>query len=133
MTATFQAIAPQDIVTHALASSHAGRAISPGGSPAQLLADMLPLTDGTAVVGASAAACLLHTGIEKMGPGIPAITLLAAILCVNILRVGGAYRELLRDSMAMRITRVARAWCWVAMGLVLLGYLTKSSESISQA
>lgn len=129
MTTASQAIRNQD----AAAQTPAGRAVKAGGNPVRALADMLPLADGLVVLAASAAAYLMRYGTEAVTPEIPAVTLLAAILCVNLLRAGGAYRDQLNDGVVTQIARTARAWCGISLGLVLLGYLTKTSDSFSRA
>ncbi len=131
MAVVSQAFAPQ-AVAEALQPFRAGRTLSPGGNSARLLADLLPLADGLVVLAASAAAYLMRQGTEAVSPEVPAITLLAAILCVNVLRAGGAYRDQLNDGVMTQIVRAARAWCGISLALVLLGYLTKTSDSFSR-
>ncbi len=129
MTAASPAVGSQDGAAQALAA----RAVRAGGNPLRMVAELLPLADGLVVLAASAIAYLMRYGAEAVTPEIPAVTLLAALLCVNLLRAGGAYRDQLNNGVATQIARTARAWCAISLGLVLLGYLTKTSDSFSRA
>jgi len=114
------------------AQTPAARAVKAGGNPIRAFASLLPLADGLVVLAASAVAYLMRYGTEAMTPEIPAVTLLAAIFCVNLLRAGGAYHDQFNDGVVTQIARTARAWCGISLGLVLLGYLTKTSDSFSR-
>ncbi len=115
------------------AQALAVRAVRAGGNPLRMVAELMPLADALVVLAASAIACLMRYGMDPVPPEIPAVTLLAAILCVHLLRVGGAYRDQLNDGLTTQIARTARAWCAISIGLVLLGYFTKTSDSFSRA
>lgn len=114
------------------AQALAARAVRAGGNPLRMVAELMPLADALVVLMASTVACLMRYGTDPVPREIPAVTLLAAILCVHLLRTGGAYRDQLNDSVATQIARTARAWCGISLGLVLLGYLTKTSDSFSR-
>ena len=129
MTAASQPIRSWDAATPALAMQR----VAPGGNPMWALANMLPLADGLVVLAASAAAYLLRYGAEAVTPEIPVVTLLAVVLCMNALRAGGVYRDQFSDGLVTQIARTARAWCAISLGLVVLGYLTKTSDSFSRA
>lgn len=128
LTAASQSVRSRDAVILALAT----RKVAPGGNPIWALANMLPLADGLVVLAASAIAYLLRYGTEAMTPEIPAVTLLAVVLCINALRAGGVYRNQFSDGLVTQIARAVRAWCAISLGLVLLGYLTKTSDSFSR-
>lgn len=129
MIAASQSICSREAATPVLAMQK----VAPGGNPIWAFANMLPLADGLVVLAASAVAYLLRYGIEAMTPEIPAVTLLAVVLCMNALRAGGVYRDQFSDGLVTQIARTARAWCAVSLGLVVLGYLTKTSDSFSRA
>lgn len=126
-------IATPAVGTRNAAQALAARALRAGGNPLRMVAELMPLADALVVLIASAIACLMRYGTNPVPLEIPAVTLVAAILCVHLLRAGGAYRDQLNDSVTTQIARTARAWCGISIGLVLLGYLTKTSDSFSRA
>ncbi len=115
------------------AQALAARAVRAGGNPLRMVAELMPMADALVVLAASAIAYLMRYGTEAATAEIPAVTLLAAILCVHFLRASGAYRDQPNEGVATQIARTARAWCTVSLGLVLLGFLTKTSDSFSRA
>ena len=114
------------------APSRAG-APSLGGNPMRLLADVMPLADAVMVLSASALAYLLRYRSGAVPLEMSSVTLLAAILCLNLLRAAGAYRQQLTAGVATQIATATRVWCGISLGLVLLGYATKSSDSYSRS
>ena len=113
------------------AQALAARAVRAGGNPLRMVADLLPWADGLVVLAASAVAYLMRYGTEAMTPEIPAVTLLAAILCVNLLRAGGAYRDQLNAGVVTQIARTARASASTVASVVTSPVPTSSARAWS--
>lgn len=61
------------------------------------------------------------------------VVLFAALLALNVLHVGGAYSWNTLASVTDSLRRTALGWCGVIALLVLLAFLTKTSEQFSRA
>lgn len=109
------------------------RAFSPGGDPMRLLAGGLRLADVLIVLSSSVIAYLLRHGFVALPLEVMSTTLLAAILTFNLMHLSGAYGRHLAAGIGEQIGNAAQAWTLLFVTLVLLGYLTKTSEDYSRA
>jgi len=108
------------------------RAVSSGAEPMRLLADGLWVADALIVLVAAAVANLLRQGLTPIPFEIFSTALLAAVLTVNAMHMSGAYAGALNEGFAAQMGKAVRAWTLVFAVLVILGYLTKTSEIYSR-
>lgn len=108
------------------------RASSSGVDPMRLLTDGLWMADALIVLVAAAAANLLRQGFTPIPLEISSTALLAAVLTVNAMYMSGAYGGALSDPFASQVGKALRAWSLVFAILLILGYLTKTSEIYSR-
>ncbi len=108
------------------------RIFSRAGDAKRLLADGLALADATAVIVSSACAFLVRHGSAALPLEIISTTLLAAALTFSAMRRSGAYTRYATASIGVQFRHAAQAWSLVFLALVLVGYLTKTSDSFSR-
>ena len=101
--------------------------------PRRLLGGLLGLADAILIAGAAGVAHVLRHGRVPATLGVVTTVILAVVLALNALYFSGAYTTHLADRVAQQVARAARAWTAVVFALVLLGYLTKTSEIFSRA
>lgn len=100
--------------------------------PLRLLVDGMWGADVLVVLAAAAVANLLRQGFTPIPLEVCSTALLAAVLTVNAMHMSGAYGRGLSDAFAAQVGRVVRAWSLVFAILLILGYLTKTSEIYSR-
>lgn len=108
------------------------RAFSPSSDPVKLLGGGMAAADAAVVLGSSAGAYLLRHGATVLPPEIASITVLAAVLTLNAMRLAGAYPRHPAPALAVQIGRAAQGWTAVFVLLLILGYLTKTSDDFSR-
>jgi len=108
------------------------RALSIGVEPMRLLADGLWVADALIVLTAAMLASLLRQGLTPIPLEVYLSAVLAAVLTVNAMQISGAYAGVLNKGFAAQVGKVVRAWSLVFAVLMLLGYVTKTSESYSR-
>lgn len=108
------------------------RALSMGVEPMRLLADGLWVADALTVLIAATVANLLRQGLTPIPLEVYLSAVLAAVLTVNAMQISGAYAGVLNKGFAAQVGKAVRAWSLVFAGLMVLGYLTKTSESYSR-
>ena len=127
--------APRTNLSSAFAWTQAqagARAFAPSSDPARLLGDGLAVGDAAVILLSSVAAYLLRHGITGFPLEITSTTLLAAALMFNAMRLTRAYRNDATASVGVQMRRAAQAWSVVFVTLVILGYLTKTSDTFSR-
>ena len=100
---------------------------------ARLLGGAMGVTDVLLVCAGAAMAHLLRHGLHPIPMEIASITALAAIVLANTLYFSGAYSAGSTDRLSRQIATVVRVWTLIFVGLVLLGYMTKTSGTFSRA
>lgn len=108
------------------------RAFSPLSDPLTLLGGGMAVADFGVVVASSFCAFLLRHGPTVPPTEIASITLLAAVLTVNVMRLASCYDKHVTGPLAVQITRAARSWSIVPVMLVIFAYLTKTSDEFSR-
>lgn len=108
------------------------RAFSPTSDPVKLLGGSVALADALVVVLASAGAYVSRHGTAAVPIEITSTTLLAAALTFNAMRLTGAYTSHATASAGTQLRCAAQGWSLVFVALVILGYLTKTSENYSR-
>ncbi len=108
------------------------RAFSSGVEPMRLLADGLWVADVLIVLVAAAAANFARQGLAPIPIEVVSTTLLAAVLTTNAMHMSGAYAGALNEGFAAQVGKAVRAWSLVFVVLMILGYLTKTSEIYSR-
>jgi Undecaprenyl-phosphate glucose phosphotransferase len=98
----------------------------------RLLGGLLGLGDASLIAITSALAYLLRNGWSAVPAEIVSATGLAILLTIHVLSMAGAYSSRVMDPLPQQIARVARCWSVVFAGLLLLFYVTKTSESYSR-
>ena len=114
------------------AAQDGARAHSSRGNPAQILAGAVTVADSCVVLLTSVAAFCLRHGITWMHLDAGATTLLAMILMFNVTSGMSVDDRLSASKSFMQLGRVAKAWTVVFGILVILGFLTKSSDEFSR-
>jgi len=121
------------LAAQAWAQAKAGaRASSSVADPSRLLIDGMWMADALIVLIAAVAANLLRQGLTPIPLEISTTALLAAVLTVNAMHMTGAYGAALREAFASQVGKAVRAWSFVFAILLILGYLTKTSEIYSR-
>ena len=108
------------------------RTFSRTSDPIRLLGDALALADAGIVVLSSAGAYLLRHGPASVPLEITSTTLLATALTFNVMRLGGAYTRDATAPVGVQVRRAAQGWSLVFVALVIVGYLTKTSDTFSR-
>ena len=108
------------------------RAFSPGSSPLKMMGGALLAADVAVVVVTACLAHVLRHGLEAISPEVASATLLAAVLMVNVFHLSGSYKKRLIAPASVQIARVLQGWCVVFVSLLILAYLTKTSEQFSR-
>lgn len=108
------------------------RASSSIADPLRLLTDGMWLADALVVLVAAAVANLLRQGLTPIPLEVFPTALLAAVLTVNAMYMSGAYGAALSEAFAAQVGKAVRAWSLVFAILMVLGYLTKTSEIYSR-
>ena len=108
------------------------RALSSGVDPMRLLADGLWVADAVIVLIAAAVAKLMIQELVPTSFEVYSTVLLAAVLTVNAMQISGAYAGAMNKGFAAQVGMAVRAWSLVFAVLMVLGYLTKTSESYSR-
>ena len=115
------------------ADAQAGaRALSPIGDPLQRLALVLVAADAAVVLAASAGAWMLRHGAGPLPIEVVAISMFAVALTVYAMRVSGAYGRHLAAGAASQVTRALRGWSVVWAALLLIAFMTKTSDEFSR-
>ena len=121
------------LATQAWSQAKAGaRAFSSGADPMRLLADGLWVADALIVLVAAGIANLIIQGLAPTSLEVYSTALLAAVLTVNAMQISGAYSGAMNKGFAAQVGKAVRAWSLVFAVLMVLGYLTKTSESYSR-
>lgn len=116
------------------ADAQAGaRSLSPTSDPGHMLVGALIAADAAVVLLSSAGAWMLRHGFGPFPLEAASISLLAAALTFNAMRAAGAYRRDMAASAAVQIGRALHGWSIVFVCLVLVAYLTKTSDDFSRA
>ncbi len=84
------------------------------------------------VLGSSCAAYLLRHGAALIPAEIAFSTALAAVVATNVFRLAGCYKRLLAAPATTQVARGMEAWSIVFIGLLILAYLTKTSDEFSR-
>ena len=108
------------------------RASSSISDPLRLLKDGMWVADALVVLVAAAVANLLRQGFTPIPLEVFSTALLAAVLTVNAMHMSGAYGGALSEAFAAQVGKAVRAWTLVFIILLILGYLTKTSEIYSR-
>lgn len=121
------------LATQAWSQAKAGaRALSSGADPMRLLADGLWVADALIVLASAAVANLVVRELTPTSLEVYSTVLLAAVLTVNAMQISGAYAGALNKGFAAQVAKAVRAWSLVFAVLMVLGYLTKTSDSYSR-
>ncbi len=124
----------QSPATFTWSQAQAGaRALSPTSDPVKILVGAVMLADTIIVLLASAGAYMMRHGLLGLPLEIASITLLAVALTLNAMNLAGAYGRFATSSAATQIVRAVHGWSLVFVTLVILGYLTKTSDDFSRA
>ncbi len=115
--------------TQAKAGARASSSIA---DPLRLLVDGMWVADALVVLVAAAVANLLRQGFTPIPLEVFSTALLAAVLTVNAMHMSGAYGGALSEAFAAQAGKAVRAWTFVFAILLILGYLTKTSEIYSR-
>jgi putative colanic acid biosynthesis UDP-glucose lipid carrier transferase len=99
----------------------------------RLLGGALGMADALLIVATAVIAYLLRHGFVKVPLEIGSTIGLAMVIAVNALCLSGAYTTNVMDQLPRQVTRVAKVWTLVFVGLVLLGYMTKTTQNFSRA
>jgi Undecaprenyl-phosphate glucose phosphotransferase len=129
-------LSPRDTVSKALVwrEAQAGaRALGNHIDLRRLLGGAVGVADAILIVAAAVIAHLLRHGTVRMPMEIASTIGLAVVIAVNGFYLSGAYTTNVMDRLPRQVARVARVWSCVFVGLILLGYLTKTTESFSRA
>ncbi|MFO1074440.1 MAG: undecaprenyl-phosphate glucose phosphotransferase [Geminicoccaceae bacterium] len=110
----------------------AARALAPRSDPRRLVAEGLRLGDVLIVLLASALAYLIRHGPIAPPLEITSTTLLAAAMAFQLFWQLRIYDERRAPGLVERIGKVAQGWSLLIGAMVLLGYLTKTSEAFSR-
>ncbi|MFC0406628.1 undecaprenyl-phosphate glucose phosphotransferase [Roseomonas elaeocarpi] len=108
------------------------RAVSPSTDPLNFLAGGLIVSDAAVVSLTALFAYMLRHGAAPLPPDLLSTVLLAVALNFNLMQLNGAYGRHLLDGLGPQLLRVAKAWSLVMAALIILGYLTKTSEEYSR-
>ena len=108
------------------------RASSSIADPLRLLADGMWVADALVVLVAAAVANLLRQGFTPIPLEVFSTALLAAVLTVNAMHMSGAYGGTLNEAIAAQVGQAVRAGARGVAILLILGYLTKTSEIYSR-
>ncbi len=98
----------------------------------RLLADGLWVADALIVLASAAVANLVVRELTPTSLEVYSTVLLAAVLTVNAMQISGAYAGALNKGFAAQVAKAVRAWSLVFAVLMVLGYLTKTSDSYSR-
>lgn len=99
----------------------------------RLLGGLLGFSDAALIAVSASVAHLVRHGWSAVPPEVVSATVLAMLLTVNALSIAGAYSSRAMDPLPQQVARVTRCWSAVVVGLLLLFYVTKTSESYSRA
>ncbi len=108
------------------------RALSPTSDPLKILVGALILTDTLIVLVSSAGAYVLRHGSLSVPLEIASITFLAVALTLNAMKLAGAYNCNATSTAAGQVGSAMHGWSLVFAMLVILGYLTKTSDDFSR-
>ena len=101
-------------------------------NPAGLLPGAIGLLDAVVVAASSGLAYVLRNGVASTTGEIAASTLLAMVLTINAMQIGGTYTKNLADSFVSQMGRVIHVWTLVFVLLLVFGYLTKTAQEYSR-
>ena len=107
-------------------------ALATSRNPAGLLPGAVGLLDTLVVTASSGLAYVLRNGVAPASGEILTSTLLAVVLTINAMQIGGTYTKNLTDGFVAQMGRVIHAWTLVFVLLVVLGYLTKTAQEYSR-
>jgi Undecaprenyl-phosphate glucose phosphotransferase len=102
-------------------------------SPA-IACGILLVSDVIALAAAAAFSYAVHLVDDQYAiwPDYAVVTAFGILLAVNVFRLAGLYEPEILTQARTSLKRAAAAWFGVAAGLVILGFLTKTSEDYSR-
>jgi putative colanic acid biosynthesis UDP-glucose lipid carrier transferase len=109
------------------------RALGSHSDPRRLLGAALGLADALLIAAAAVLAYVLRHGFTTMPLDVAASAVLAVVLTLNAFYLSGGYSALVTDTLVQQCLRVMQVWTAVFGALLLLGYLTKTSDLYSRA
>ncbi len=109
------------------------RALGSHSDPRRLLGAALGLADALLIAAAAVLAYVLRHGFITMPLDVATSAVLAMVLTLNAFYLSGAYNALVMDTLVQQCLRVMQVWTAVFGALLLLGYLTKTSDLYSRA
>ncbi len=109
-----------------------GRAFSSSNDLVRLLCEGMWVADSLIVLLAALVAYVLRHGSGAIPVEIILTTLLALVITVNVLHFSGAYATAPEDGFATQMGKVLKAWTLAFIVLMLIGYLTKTSDTYSR-
>ncbi len=117
----------------AWANAYAGaRAFSSGADPIWILSGLMVVGDGLAVTLAASAAHVLSYGLVAIPLDISSTTLLGTVMTLGLMRRSETYTRRLRSPVGAQIGLAFRIWTLVIALLLVLGYLTVTSDAYSR-
>jgi len=98
----------------------------------QMMGGTLLAADIAVVLFMSVAAHLIRFGNVHYTLDLALITVFAALLLANILKIVGCYSNSPTARPTMQISRALQGWCLVFIGLLIFAYLTRTSQSFAR-
>ena len=108
------------------------RAFSRRNNPMQMMGGTLLAADVAVVLTMSVVAHLFRYGNLDYTLELALITVIAALLLVNILKAADCYGELLTARSTVQITRALQGWCLVFIVLLIFAYITRTSQQFAR-
>ena len=108
------------------------RAFASAGDPARMLADGLWVADALIVLLSALVAYVLRHGLAPIPLEVFSTILLALVLTLNVMHFSGAYSSALEEGLLAQIGRSVRAWSAAFTVLIVIAYLTRTSEDYSR-
>ncbi len=108
------------------------RAFASAGDPARMLADGLWVADALIVLVSALIAYVLRHGLAPIPLEVFSTILLALVLTLNVMHFSGAYTSALEEGLLAQIGRSVRAWSAAFTVLIVIAYLTRTSEDYSR-
>ena len=108
------------------------RAFSRRSNPARMMQSAIVAADVGVVLCMSMVAHFVRYGVAAVQAELMLVTLLAAVLLGNVLRAAGGYTLARAAKPTPDIGRALQGWCLVFTSLLVLAYLTKTSEQFSR-
>ena len=127
---------PRRVVSRSLGLSEAqvdARSLARRVEVRRLLGGVMGATDGALIMLGAALAYVLRHGLAPIPSALALTVVLVVVLALNGFYAGGVYSTKQTDPLWRQVAHVARVWTVVCIGMVLLGYATKTSELFSRA